>query len=161
MAKYKAKKLGVTPILYSILMIVMGVLLIVGGSSAAANISQIMVTVIGAILIVFGIYNAVIGFIGLGAVQMVFGILMIAFAWYFVWLAFLFLGVILFAYGIQGLVRKDGWFLTNIIDLVIGVAIILLALGFKFSWAATLVEIIYIVAGVMLVIDGILSLIRR
>ncbi len=161
MAKYKARKLSITPIWYSILMIVIGALLIAGGSSAASSISQVMVTVIGVLLLVFGILNTISGFITLGVIQLLFGILMIVFAWLFCWLAFLVLGIVLFAYGIQGLARKDGWFLTNIIDIVIGVAIILLSLGFKLNWAATLVEIIYIAAGVLLVIDGILSLIKR
>ncbi len=161
MAKYKARRIGITPIWYAILMIVVGALLIVGGSTAAQNISSIITMIIGILLIVFGVLNIISGFVTLGVVQLVFGILMVSFAWVFYWIAFLFLGVILLAYGLQGLIRSRGWIITNIIDLIIGVAIILLALGFKFTWAATLVEIIYIVAGALLVIDGILALIRR
>lgn len=161
MAKYKAKKIRTTPIWYAIVLMIVGALLIVGGSTAAQNISQWMVTIIGIVLIVFGVLNAAAGFVTTGIIQILFGVLMVVFAWLFYWIAFLFLGICLFAYGIRNLAYHSGWILSNILDLVVGLAIILLSMGFKFQWAAIVVEIIYIVAGVLLFIDGLMILIKR
>ncbi len=161
MAKYKARKIRTTPLWYAILLMVVGVLLIVGGSTAAQNISQWMVTIIGIVLIVFGVLNAAGGLITTGIIQILFGVLMVVFAWLFYWLAFLFLGICLFAYGIRNLAFHSGFIVANIIDLVVGLAIILLSMGFKFNWNTIVVEVIYIVAGAMMFIDGLLMLIKK
>ncbi len=161
MAKYTAKKIRTTPIWYAIVLMIIGALLIVGGSSAAENISKWMVTVIGIVLIVFGVLSAASGLVSIGIVEILFGVLMVVFAWLFYWVAFLFLGTCLFAYGIRNLALHSGFILTNIIDLIVGLAIILLSMGFRFQWNAILIEVIYIVAGAMMFIDGIMMLIGK
>ncbi len=161
MAKYTAKKIRTTPIWYAIVLMIIGALLIVGGSSAAENISKWMVTVIGIVLIVFGVLSAASGLVSTGIVEILFGVLMVVFAWLFYWVAFLFLGICLFAYGIRNLALHSGFILTNIIDLIVGLAIILLSMGFRFQWNAILIEVIYIVAGAMMFIDGIMMLVGK
>lgn len=161
MAKYQAKKIRTTPIWYAILLMVIGVLLIIGGSSAAESITKGIITVAGVFLIVFGVINVIGGGFVMGVIQILFGILIAVFAWFFYWLCFLILGIVLFASGISRLVHHQGWILTNIVNLVVGVAIILLSLGFKFEWAQIAIEIIYITAGVLLLLDGILILVKR
>ncbi len=161
MAKYVAKKVGEAPLWYAIVLMVVGILLIIGGSSAAESISKWMITVIGIVLAVFGILSMLGGLIGTGIVIVAFGALMITFAWLFYWLAFLILGISLLAYGIRGIAYHSGWILTNIVDLIIGVAIISLSLGFRFNWASTIIEIIYIASGALMFVDGLLILVRK
>lgn len=162
MAKYTAKKVGSnTPLWYAIALMLIGALLIVGGSTAAENISKWMITIIGVVLVVFGVLTTLGGFLVTGLVEILFGVLMIVFAWFFYWLAFLFLGISLFAYGVRCIAYHSGWIVTGIIDLIVGLAIILLSFGFRFNWAATVVEIIYIAAGVLMFVDGLLILIKR
>lgn len=161
MGKKVARKVRTTPIWYAILLIILGVLLVIGGAGMAETISKVVITVMGVFLLAYGIINTLAGFTFLGILQIIFGILMICFAWFFYWLAFLVLGVILFAYGISRIAHHQGWLITNIINLIVGLAIILLSMGFKFAWAETVVQIIYIVAGALLIVDGILILVRR
>ncbi len=161
MAKYRARKIRATPIWYAIVLMIIGALLIVGGSTAAENISKWMVTIIGIVLIVFGVLSAAAGLVTTGIVEILFGVLMVVFAWLFYWVAFLFLGICLFAYGIRNLAFHSGFILANIIDLIVGLAIILLSMGFKFQWNAIVVEVIYIIAGAMMFIDGIMMLIGK
>lgn len=161
MAKYRARKIRTTPIWYAIVLMIIGTLLIVGGSTAAENISKWMVTIIGIVLIVFGVLSAAAGLVTTGIVEILFGVLMVVFAWLFYWVAFLFLGICLFAYGIRNLAFHSGFIIANIIDLIVGLAIILLSMGFKFQWNAIVVEVIYIIAGAMMFIDGIMMLIGK
>ena len=56
---------------YAIFSIVIGILLVVGGTGAAANISQIMVTIMGVILLAFGIVNLCFGAIFYGVGELV------------------------------------------------------------------------------------------
>lgn len=161
MGKNVARKVRMTPIWYAILLMIIGVLLIVGGAGAAQTMTQIVITIIGVFLIVYGIINVLAGLAVLGIIQLVFGILMVCFAWFFYWLGFLVLGIILLANAIDRIAHHQGWLITNIISLIVGAAIILLSLGFKFEWAATLIEVIYIAAGVLLLVDGILMLVAR
>ena len=161
MAKYVARRIRTAPIWYAILLMVIGILLIIGGSGAAESITKGIITVVGVLLAVFGVINAIAGFFVMGVIQILFGILIAVFAWFFYWLCFLILGIVLFASGISRLMRHQGWIVTNIVNLVVGIAIIILSLGFKFEWAQVAVEILYIFAGVLLLLDGILILVKR
>lgn len=161
MGKKVARKVRSTPLWYAIVLIILGALLIIGGAGMAETMSKVVITIMGVVLLAYGIVNTVVGFTFLGIIQILFGILMICFAWFFYWLAFLILGIILFAYAIERIAAHQGWLITNIVSLIVGLAIILLSLGFKFAWAETLIQVIYIVAGILLVIDGILIIVRR
>lgn len=162
MAKYVARRIRTTPIWYAVLLMVIGILLIVGGSGAAESITKGIITAVGVLLAAFGIVSLLIaGDFNMGVVLILFGILIAVFAWFFYWLCFLILGVVLFASGVTRLVYHRGWIITNIVNLVVGVAIVLLSLGFKLEWAQVAVEALYITAGVLLLLDGILILVKR
>ena len=161
MAKYVARRIRTTPIWYAILLMVIGALLIIGGSGAAESITKGIITVVGVLLAAFGIVSLIAGDFIMGVVLILFGILIAVFAWFFYWLCFLILGVVLFASGVTRLVYHRGWIITNIVNLVVGVAIVLLSLGFKLEWAQVAVEALYITAGVLLLLDGILILVKR
>ena len=161
MAKYVARRIRTTPNWYAILLMVIGALLIIGGSGAAESITKGIITVVGVLLAAFGIVSLIAGDFIMGVVLILFGILIAVFAWFFYWLCFLILGIVLFASGVTRLVYHRGWIITNIVNLVVGVAIVLLSLGFKLEWAQVAVEILYIAAGVLLLLDGILILVKR
>lgn len=161
MAKYVARRIRTTPIWYPVLLIVIGALLIIGGSGAAESITKGIITTVGVLLAAFGIIRLIAGDFIMGVVLILFGILIAVFAWFFYWLCFLILGVVLFASGVTRLVYHRGWIITNIVNLVVGVAIVLLSLGFKLEWAQVAVEALYITAGVLLLLDGILILVKR
>ena len=161
MAKYVARRIRTTPNWYAILLMVIGALLIIGGSGAAESITKGIITVVGVLLAAFGIVSLIAGDFIMGVVLILFGILIAVFAWFFYWLCFLILGIVLFASGVTRLVYHRGWIITNIVNLVVGVAIVLLSLGFKLEWAQVAVEALYITAGVLLLLDGILILVKR
>ncbi len=161
MAKYIARRIRTTPVWYAILLMVIGILLIIGGSGAAESITKGIITVVGLLIAAFGIITLIAGGFIMGVILILFGILIAVFAWFFYWLCFLILGVVLFASGVSRLANHQGWILTNIVNLVVGIAIVLLSLGFKLQWAEIAVEILYIVAGALLLLDGILALVKR
>ena len=140
---------------------VIGALLIIGGSGAAESITKGIITAVGVLLAAFGIVSLIAGNFIMGVVLILFGILIAVFAWFFYWLCFLILGIVLFASGVTRLVYHRGWIITNIVNLVVGVAIVLLSLGFKLEWAQVAVEALYITAGILLLLDGILILVKR
>ena len=88
---------------------------------------------------------------------------MIVFAWTLTWVAFLVIGVYLFIVGIAGLTNKRGNQLVNIIDFVIGLLLILNAVGYNIhtdmAWVAVALNVVTIVAGALLFVDGLLLLI--
>ena len=161
MAKYVARRIRTTPIWYAGRLMVIGALLIIGGSGAAESITKGIITAVGVLLAAFGIVSLITGDFIMGVVLILFGILIAVFAWFFYWLCFLILGIVLFASGVTRLVYHRGWIITNIVNLVVGVAIVLLSLGFKLEWAQVAVEALYITAGVLLLLDGILILVKR
>ena len=161
MAKYVARRIRTTPIWYAVLLMVIGALLIIGGSGAAESITKGIITAVGVLLAAFGVVSLSAGDFIMGVVVILFGILIAVFAWFFYWLCFLILGIVLFASGVTRLVYHRGWIITNIVNLVVGVAIVLLSLGFKLEWAQVAVEALYITAGVLLLLDGILILVKR
>lgn len=108
MAKYVARKIRTTPIWYAILLMVIGILLIVGGSGAAESITKGIITAVGVLLAAFGIIRLIAGDFIMGVVLILFGILIAVFAWFFYWLCFLILGVVLFASGVTRLVYHRG-----------------------------------------------------
>lgn len=97
----------------------------------------------------------------MGAICLAVGLLIVIFAWTLVWIAFLALGVSLLTLGILGLVRHAGWILVNIIGLVIGIAIVFLSFGINFAWAKNVMQILSILCGVALFVDGVLLLAKH
>ena len=146
---------------YAIFSIVIGILLVVGGTGAAANISQIMVTIMGVILLAFGIMNLCFGAIFYGVGELVLGILMICFAWQFVWAAYLILAIMMLVNGVSGLVDHHTSVIVNILDIIVGLALFITAIGIRTNWANEVTNIFFYVTGALMIVDGILVLVRR
>ncbi len=153
----KAKKISKAnhSLLLAIVFMIFGVCLMFGGFGAAHNVLGITFTVMGIVLIVLGVLNAVIGMIPFAVAELLLGVLMIVFAWTLTWVAFLVIGA--------GLMNKRGNQLVNIIDFVIGLLLILNAVGYNIhtdmAWVAVALNVVTIVAGALLFVDGLLLLI--
>ena len=144
---------------YAILMIVVGIMLIVGGATAANDIMGTIVTVMGVVYIVIGILDIFTLDPVDGIIFLVIGILMIIFAWTIAWVAFLVFGILMFAYGLVGLIRHTGNVVANILDLVLGIMIILVGFGNNYAW--DYVNIFFYVAGALMIVDGIIVLAKH
>ena len=152
---------SVNSLWYAIFSLIVGILLVVGGTGAATNISEIIVTVLGVLLLAFGIVNLCFGAIFYGIGQMVLGILMVCFAGPFVWAAYLILGIMMLVSGISGFVDHHNAVIVNILDIIIGVALFVTAIGIRSSWANNVTDIFFYVTGALMIVDGILILVRR
>lgn len=156
MSKKKSKSVS-TNLIYGLLLILFGILFIVGGAGTAQNLTAIIVTVIGALMLVYGIYGAVKGDVLGGVIEAVLGILMIVFAWTISYVAFVVIGVIFLVTGISGLVKHRGSVISNVIDLALGILAVLMACGVGFAW--DFVNIFFYILGAVMIIDGVLYLI--
>lgn len=146
-------------VLYAILLIVLGILFLVGGAGTAKNLLNIILTVGGVVLVVLGVLNLLAGLLPIGIAYLIFGVLLIAFAWTFAWIAFLTIGVLLLVNGIANLVKRRGWVVNNLIALVVGILVLLLAFGVNWAWS--FVNIIFYVVGALMIVEGILVLVKK
>ena len=95
----------------------------------------------------------------IGIAYLIFGVLLIAFAWTLAWIAFLAIGVLLLVNGIANLVTRRGWVVNNVIALVVGILVLLLAFGVNWAWS--FVNIIFYVVGALMIVEGILVLVKK
>ena len=146
-------------VLYAILLIVLGILFLVGGAGTAKNLLNIILTVGGVVLVVLGVLNLLAGLLPIGIAYLIFGVLLIAFAWTFAWIAFLTIGVLLLVNGIANLVKRRGWVVNNVIALVVGILVLLLAFGVNWAWS--FVNIIFYVVGALMIVEGVLVLVKK
>lgn len=146
-------------VLYAILLIVLGILFLVGGAGTAKNLLNIILTVGGVVLVVLGVLNLLAGLLPIGIAYLIFGVLLIAFAWTLAWIAFLAIGVLLLVNGIANLAKHRGWVVNNVIALVVGILVLLLAFGVNWAWS--FVNIIFYVVGALMIVEGILVLVKK
>lgn len=146
-------------VLYAILLIVLGILFLVGGAGTAKNLLNIILTVGGVVLVVLGVLNLLAGLLPIGIAYLIFGVLLIAFAWTLAWIAFLAIGVLLLVNGIANLAKRRGWIVNNVIALVVGILVLLLAFGVNWAWS--FVNIIFYVVGALMIVEGILVLVKK
>lgn len=145
-------------VLTAIFMIVIGIGLALGGVGFAGNIINILLTVLGVLIIVFGVLNLLGGDPVYGIGEIVIGILVIVFGWTLFWIALIVIAVLMIVLGIQGLTKKASA-ISALGQVLAGVLILLLAFGNKFAW--NFVNVLYIVAGVIMAIDGFLLLLKK
>ena len=142
---------------YALALLVAGIMLIVGGVNGANDIMGIIITVIGAVVIVLGVMSIFTHNVIMGIVEIIFGILMISFAWNIAWVAFLVNGVMMVAYGLSGLFKKNGIF-SSIMNILIGVMIILVGVGNNAAW--DFLNVFFYISGGLLIVDSVLVLFK-
>ena len=145
----------------AVVLIVFGLALALGGIGAAQNIANILITIIGVILIAYGIVSIFsLGLMLLGIIEIAIGVVIIVFSWTILWIALLILGIALVVYGIRGLLSKQkAYFLSSVLQLVAGVLILLVSFGNRFAWE--FVNVLYIISGVLMIVDGVLILANK
>jgi uncharacterized membrane protein HdeD (DUF308 family) len=156
----KLKK-GSDELVAAILMIIFGLLLCIFRSSLIG----VLFTIIGALLIILGIYD-IIKFkaITKGIIEAVVGVVIIVFGWWLFQVAIVVLGAAAIVYGVMYLVNN----IKNIKSsggtskaLMIIQPILLIAFGVILviaPWVMVdIMNILFIIAGVVLIFDGVMS----
>lgn len=145
----------------AVILIVLGLALALGGIGAAKNIANVLITIIGVILIAYGILSIFsLGLMLLGIIEIAVGVVIIVFSWTILWVALLILGISLIIYGLRGLLgEKKAYFLSSLLQLAAGVLVLLVSFGNHFAWE--FVNVLYIIAGVLMVVDGVLILANK
>ena len=146
-------------IIYAIIMIALGVAFIIGGVDTAGSIMGIVVTIIGALTIVSGVFSIFTFQPIVGAIEIAVGIVLIVFAWTIAWIAFFIFGFGLAIYGFMGIIKKNGSIIANICALGIGILIVCMGFGVKGAW--DFINVFYYVVGALMIIDGVIMLFRR
>lgn len=129
---------------------VIGLLLII----LKAGSLNILMTIIGALLIVYGIFEILKKNLIQGVVMAVIGAVVIICGWTIAEIVLLIFGILLAVYGVLGIVKniKAGFpaLLSPIVTVVIGVLLIVA------KWA--LMDVMCIIAGVIFLINAVLAL---
>lgn len=129
---------------------VIGLLLII----LKAGSLNILMTIIGALLIVYGIFEILKKNLIQGVVMAVIGAVVIICGWTIAEIVLLIFGILLAVYGVLGIVKniKAGFpaLLSPIVTVVIGVLLIVA------KWA--LMDVMCIIAGVVFLINAVLAL---
>lgn len=150
-------KLG-KDLIFSILMIVVGILLVTMRSGAIS----LAVTILGVALVVLGILDILVNKKDLvvGCIEILIGILLIVFAWVLTGIVLFIVAAVLVLYGVYGiyLAIKGGitplgkFILALIVPVIYLVAGIFLFMN-GFSWA-------FVVSGIILIIYGIMQAVQ-
>lgn len=129
---------------------IIGILLIVLKSGSLG----ILMTAVGALLIVLGVLDAVKGDVVKGVIEALIGVAIIVFGWLIAGIVLLVFGVLLIIKGVLDLLKvyKKGFMasLPSIVTIVIG-AILVIS---KFA----LIDLFCIIAGVIFIINAVLTL---
>ena len=144
--------------IYAIMLIVIGILLALGGVGTAANLLKIALVVIGVIFIAYGIVAILAGALPFGIIEAVLGIIIIIFDVKILWIAYIVLAIVMILSGISNLTKKLP-VLPSLLQIGEGVLILLLAFGNRFAWS--FVNVVYIVIGVIMIINGVLLIIEK
>lgn len=150
------RKISTSVAVYALLLIVLGILFLIGGAGTATHLMEIFVTVMGVALIVWGVLSIAHKDVTAGIIQILVGVLLIVFSWTVIWIAYIALGIGLAIIGVSGIVQKQGRLVTNIVDLIIGIVLILLAFGVQGAWSVA--NVFFYIVGALMIVDGIMVL---
>ena len=151
------KKLNDQAIINAIALIVLGILFCI----FRAGMINVLLTIVGVVLIGLGIYDIVKKNYIAAVIEIILGIAVIVCGWTILDIALLVLGIGLVIYSVYQIVmiakdfKKKGWMalVKPIITLIIGVFLIVA------KWL--LVDWVFIVIGVIFIINGIMALLQK
>ncbi|MBQ3041296.1 MAG: DUF308 domain-containing protein [Clostridia bacterium] len=146
------KKIGNNELFSSILYIVVGVLLAIFQSE---TLKWVMIAV-GVLFIVTGVLELVKKNWAGGAISLVIGIALVALCWAVLWLALIILGVLIAVKGVIALIDVIKRGMKNALELVFPILAIIVGIGIAFG---PLANIIILIAGILLAINGIIGLV--
>ncbi|MBO5773606.1 MAG: DUF308 domain-containing protein [Clostridia bacterium] len=151
------KKLNDQAIINAIALIVLGILFCI----FRAGMINVLLTIVGVVLIGLGIYDIVKKNYIPAVIEIILGIAVIVCGWTILDIALLVLGIGLVIYSVYQIVmiakdfKKKGWMalIKPIITLIIGIFLIVA------KWL--LVDWVFIVIGVIFIINGIMALLQK
>ena len=151
------KKLNNQAVINAIALIVLGILFCI----FRAGMMNVLLTIVGVVLIGLGIYDIVRKNYIPAVIEIILGIAVIVCGWTILDIALLVLGICLVVYSVYEIVmiakdfKKKGWMalIKPVITLIVGIFLIVA------KWV--LVDWIFIVIGVILIINGILALLGK
>ena len=151
------KKLNDQAIINAIALIVLGILFCI----FRAGMINVLLTIVGVVLIGLGIYDIVKKNYIPAVIEIILGIAVIVCGWTILDIALLVLGIGLVIYSVYQIImiakdfKKKGWMalIKPIITLIIGVFLIVA------KWL--LVDWVFIVIGVIFIINGIMALLQK
>lgn len=151
------KSINNQAVINAIALIVLGILFCI----FRADMINVLLTIVGVVLIALGIYDIVKKLYVNAAIEIILGIAVIVCGWTILDIALLVLGIGLVLYSIYQIImvaksfKKKGWLalVKPIITLIIGIFLIVA------KWV--LVDWIFIVIGVVFIINSLLSLLSK
>lgn len=155
--KTKIKK---TPswVYYAIILTLVGILLVAAGASSREAIMRDIITTVGAILALFGIWIISKGNTFYGSVELVFGAVCIVFAWTNLsFVAFILLGVLMFGYCLSNIIQRKKYLITHIIGLMASGIVIAMASGVHIGWETGVLDALFYASGSLFIVEGVLS----
>ena len=123
------------------------------------GILDIIMTIFGVFAIVLGVIDIVRRNAISGLVKIILGAVAIVFGWVFTEVAAIVIGVLLALYGVMLLIdvfRSKSGFLNKVFGIVIAALYIVCGIGLAFG---QLTNIIFIIMGVFLIVDGVIALV--
>ena len=136
----------------SLLYILIGVLLVIFRDRTLGW----AMTVAGVLFVVFGVLDLLKSNWAGGAVSLIIGISIIVFGWVLTEIVILVLGILIAIKGTVALIEAIRNFKKNVVDILFAVLTIIVGLLLAFG---ELLSVMILVAGVMLMFDGVLGLI--
>ncbi len=151
------KKLNDQAIINAIALIVLGILFCI----FRAGMINVLLTIVGVVLIGLGIYDIVKKNYIAAVIEIILGIAVIVCGWTILDIALLVLGIGLVIYSVYQIImiakdfKKKGWMalIKPVITLIIGIFLIVA------KWL--LVDWVFIVIGVIFIINGIMALLQK
>ncbi len=138
----------------ALLYVVLGVLLIVFKSQTLGW----AMTIAGAVFIISGVLDLVKGNVAGGAVSLIIGIAILVLGWTAVTIVLLVLGILMAVKGlislIQALKRKK----KNVLAIIFAILTMVAGGLIIFGYGSTIIDTVLLVAGILLVVDGVLGL---
>ena len=138
----------------ALLYVILGVLLIVFKSQTLGW----AMTIAGAVFIISGVLDLVKGNVAGGAVSLIIGIAILVLGWTAVTIVLLVLGILMAVKGLVSLIQALKRKKKNILAIIFALLTIIAGGLIIFGYASAIIDTVLLVAGILLVVDGVLGL---
>ena len=138
----------------ALLYVILGVLLIVFKSQTLGW----AMTIAGAVFIISGVLDLVKGNVAGGAVSLIIGIAILVLGWTAVTIVLLVLGILMAVKGLVSLIQALKRKKKNVLAIIFALLTMVAGGLIIFGYASSIVDTVLLVAGILLVVDGVLGL---
>ena len=138
----------------ALLYVILGVLLIVFKSQTLGW----AMTIAGAVFIISGVLDLVKGNVAGGAVSLIIGIAILVLGWTAVTIVLLVLGILMAVKGLVSLIQALKRKKKNVLAIIFALLTIIAGGLIIFGYASAIIDTVLLVAGILLVVDGVLGL---